>query len=290
MRYSRIRKDLETRMDTGSRQVMPKRSRRMGKSMLLSATLGAALLLAGVTAAPGTAWAQQQPEMKKVDGKAPVGGAPQQQPLPNSVLLFPAVIVGTDGKPVASTRGGDDAEAAITSALRNYLTKAGVGVVVYSQRLPSVQRAVSEATVRAETAAQGPGDDVRAAQQFAQLLGATEYLTATVENYKYDTQSRTATFNLSVERRSTEDGIALGASAEKATGAAAENVAGIRQEGSAVSRAADVVAEQSVLAVYPQSAATLNPPRAVEPKKKKLRGARNFLLPIIAVGAYLIAE
>jgi hypothetical protein len=251
--------------------------RLMGKALLTCAVTGA--LLATTVALPATS--------AKAQGTAPITTA---QSLPGSVLLFPAVIMADNGSVAPPSSTGDEAEEIITEAVRKFLSKAGIGVVVYSKRLPSIQRAVAEATVKAEDAANGPGDDVRKAQQFAQLLGSTEYITVSVENYKYDTASRTATFNLSVERRATSDAVTLGASAQKGTGSAPQDVAGLRQEGSAVARASEVVAEQTVTAVYPSAAAAINPPKEEKSKKKKRVGAAALLIPVVALGTWLIAD
>lgn len=263
------------------------RQRLLGKALLVCTVAGA--LIATSIALPAL------PAMAQNGNKAtgPLGNAPQQQPLPNSVLLFPAVIMGEGGAAAPATPAGDNTEEIVTDAVRKYLSRAGVGVVVYNRRLPSVQRAVGEASIKAEDAASGPGDDVQKAQQFAQLLGANEYLTATIENYKYDPQARSVTFNLSVERRAASDAVSLGASAEKATGAAPQDVAGTRQEGSAVARAAEVVAEQSVLAIYPQSAAILNPPKETKEngkrKQKRVSGAA-IIIPAVALLTFLVGE
>jgi hypothetical protein len=180
--------------------------------------------------------------------------------LPTNVILFPAEISGAGENP---SRQILEAQEIVTDAVRRQMLKQGVGLTVYSRRLPSVQRAVSEG-LKAEEAV-NPGDDVRKAQRLAELVGSTEFVTVSVDDYKYDPATRTATFSLSVFRNATVDGAPLGTVSEKATGNAPEDVAAPRQEGAAVARAAEVVAEQVAAALYPM-------PKVATPVKSRGRG------------------
>lgn len=206
-------------------------------------------------------------------------------PLPTSVLLFPALVTGADGTVAAATPTTRQAQEIVTVALQKYLEKGGVGTVVYSSRLPSIERAVSEGVgISSEAAAKGPGDDPRAGQRFADIVGASEYLTVTVDNYKYDAPTRRATFTLSIVR-SEANGTPINTTAFPATGDAPADVSPSRQEGSAVARAAEVVAEQTVRGLYPATAANLDPPA---PKKARKRSKLGWLIPAVAAGVALI--
>jgi len=210
-----------------------------------------------------------------------------QQALPSSVLLFPAVVSAEGGAVAPANAATKQTQEIVTDEIRRALEKGGIGVVVYSERLPSIQRAVQEGgTLKPEEAAKGPGDDPRLAQKFADIVGAKEYITVTVDNYVYDPKTHRATFNLSLSRNAA-DGSSLASSAEKAVGDAPSTTAGSMQEGSAVARAAEFVAQKSVIAVYPQSAAVYNPPPA--PDKKTKRSSRlAIIIPIAALAAFLL--
>jgi hypothetical protein len=165
---------------------------------------------------------------------------------------------GTGGGAGEQSAAVRQVQEAVTDALRKQLSRAGVGVVVYDRRLPSIQRAVSEggtAGLRAEDAAAGPGDDPRRAQRLADIVGASEYITATIDDYRYDSATRTATFNLSVFRNTTSDAAPLGTAAAPAQGVAPADVSPSRQEGSASARAAETAAEQAVQSLFPRAAA-----------------------------------
>jgi hypothetical protein len=125
-------------------------------------------------------------------------------------------------------------------------------VVVYNLRLPSIQRAVSEGTIKSDVAAGGPGDDPRVARQLAETAGATEYLTAAIDDYRYDPATRTASFNLSVFRNATGDAAPIDTAAVPGRGVAPADVAASRQEGSAAARAAEAAAEQAVQGLFPR--------------------------------------
>lgn len=176
--------------------------------------------------------------------------------LPRDVLIFPANVSSGAGDTATAplTPTQKQAQDIVTNAFREYLSRAEIGVVVYSRRLPSVQRAVAEG-LKAEDAATGPGDDDRKALKFAQVVGAAEYITLDVTNYKYDAATRTASFNVNVFRNSVEDnGAPLATIAKPASGVAPADVAVPRQEGSALARAAAQVAEETFQDLYPQVA------------------------------------
>jgi hypothetical protein len=246
-------------------------------------------LLAGAASLPAVAAPQKMADK-------PMTAVVMSRPaaLPTSVLLFPAT-VGSDAAgdaaatatTAAMTPAQQKTSAIVTDAVRSFMERGKVGVVVYSRRLPSIQRAVAEG-VKPEDAAAGPGDDPRKAQRFAEIAGANEYLTETIDNYKYDPATRTATFDLSLTRFAA-DGTGLGASAQKAIGTAPAEVLGSHQEAYAVSEAARVVAEQSVEGVYPQTSVILNPPKPVARKRKGKKIGGTFLVPVLAVGAAIIA-
>lgn len=169
-------------------------------------------------------------------------------PPPSNLLLFPAVV---DGDRTESTQLVADA---VTDAVKSQLTKLGISVVVYSKRLSSVQRAISESdrVITEKDADAGPGDDTRKAQRFAEVVGATEYLTVFVDGYSYDAATRTAKFNLSLSRYNTQTGLALGSFAKGQQGIAPADVAKANQEGSSVARGGEAGAQQAVAALYPQ--------------------------------------
>lgn len=188
---------------------------------------GGLLLAAGLALTPGTARAQA-----------------------SSVLLFPAVV---DGNRNESTKL---VEEIVTDAVRGQLAKIGITAVVYSKRLPSVLRALNESdkVLTEKDIDAGPGDDTRKAQRFAEVVGASEYVTVFVDDYSYDAGTRTAKFNLSVSRYNTTTGKALGTFANGQTGIAPADVAKARQEGSALARASETGAQQGVSNLFPQAA------------------------------------
>jgi hypothetical protein len=213
--------------------------------------------------------------------------AQSMEKLPNDVLLFPAVVTGANGELAPMTPEVQQTQEIVTEAVRTYLAKAGIVPVVYTKRLPSIQRAVDEGLgVKPEDATKGPGDDPRLAKRFAEIVGATEYIVISVDSYAYDPQTRRATYNLTLIR-SGADGTSLGTSAEKAVGESPADVSASRQEGSAVARAAEAAAEKSILNVYPQAAVIMNPPKMVV-EKKKARSRLPFLIPAAAIGSFLL--
>lgn len=200
--------------------------------------------------------------------------------VPMSVILFPAVVSTADGAaPAEPTPAARTAQESVTDSLRRSLTRSGVGVIVYNRRLPSIQRAVSEGVLRAEDAAAGPGDDPRKAQRLAEIIGATDFITATIDDYKWDSAARMATFNVSVFRNAASDGSPLGTAAAPGKGEAPADVAPSRQEGSATARAADAAAEQAVQGLFPRApepAPGEQEKKASMPEKSK---AESYILP-----------
>jgi hypothetical protein len=253
----------------------------------LGGTVAVGLLAATMTVPAGSAQAQQSSAVNSVGPRIATVSSLSQQPLPTSVLLFPAVISAEGGAVAADSPTVRQTQEIVTDAVRKYLEKGGVGVVVYSSRLPSVERAVQEGgSIKEQEAVKGPGDDPRLAQKFAEIVGAQEYIMVNIDNYAYDPKTRRATFNLSLTR-SSADGTSLASSAEKAVGEAPATTVGNLQEGSAVARAAEFVAQKSVIAVYPQTAVIFNPPPQQE--KKKARGSKlAIIIPAAALGAFLL--
>ena len=174
-------------------------------------------------------------------------------PAPSNILVFPAVV---DGGRSESTRLVDEV---VTDAVRSQLAKLGISVVVYSKRLPSIQRAINESDkiITEKDAEIGPGDDSRKAQRFAEVVGASEYLTVFVDGYSYDATSRTAKFNLSVSRYNTQNGMSLGAFARGQQGVSPADVAKDKQQGSAIARGAVVGADQAAVALFPRMAVSI---------------------------------
>jgi hypothetical protein len=180
--------------------------------------------------------------------------------VPTNVLEFPATV--TSGNGGDDTSGGSaltpemrQVQDIVTDAFRDYMHRAGIGIVTYNRLLPSVQRGVAEGTIKADDAVAGPGDDPRNALRFALLNGASEYVTIDVTNYKYDVNSRTVNFNVSVQRCTTEaEGMPLGTVAKPAVGTAQADIPPYRQEDVAVENAASAVAEETFQDLYPQVA------------------------------------
>lgn len=219
---------------------------------------GVALALGFSLLLPGVARAQGLP------GRATVSAA-----RPGAVLLFPAATSGGTGEVAAPAAGApapadQQAGQMVTEALRKYLSRNGVSVILYDRRLPSVERAVAEGSLKLDDVA-GPGDDPRKAQRLADLVGAPEYVTAIIEDYRYDAATRTASLNLTLSRNTATDGSSLGTAASPGTGVAPEDVARPRQEGSAAARAAEAAAEQTVDRLFPAP-----PAPAVTTRKESL--------------------
>jgi hypothetical protein len=192
------------------------------------------------------------------------GAAVYAQGVPGSVLIFPAHVDGAANNPSAKL-----ASRLVTEAVRRNVAKLGIGVVVYDKSLPSVQRAIQEAEkgLKADDA-MGPGDDPRRARTLAEVAGAPEYIVAIIDDYKYDAKTRTATFNLSLTRSNTADGVAINTVANKQSGSSPADVAPSRQEGSAVVRAADAGADQGVSQLYPDIRVD---PLVVKPVRSRTR-------------------
>jgi hypothetical protein len=195
----------------------------------------------------------------------------------DNIVLFPAYL-GAD----ATSESARSTQKIVTDALRTAFIKVGVGVVVYRKNLPSVQRAVqeSERGIKEEDATKGPGDDGRKARALAEVIGAAEYITVFVDDYKYDPATRTASFNLSLSRYASGSDAAIASIANPQRGEAPVDVAPARQEGSAVARAAVVGAEQAVAALFPQATMA----RDAKPAKPRKTTLERLALPIF-VGA-----
>ncbi len=206
-----------------------------------------------------------------------VVGAVAHAQVPGSVLVFPAHVDGAANNPSAKL-----ASKLVTDAIRKHVAKFGIGVVIYDKSLPSVQRAVqeNEKGLKADEAAAGPGDDPRKARTLAEVAGAAEYIVAIIDDYKYDSKTRTATFNLSLTRSNTADGVAVNTVANKQTGLAPGDVAPSRQEGSAITRAAEAGAEQGVAQLYPDMRI---PIEVIKPEKKRSK-IEKYALPGFVVG------
>jgi len=238
------------------------------KVKIIPAACCLAVVAAGSTLLmpPGTAAAQTR-------------GQGMSNTAPRAVLLFPAVMGGDEGAApaaagtsaaAAGTRTGPNAsmvqlQEAVTDAVRKNLIRSGVSVTVYNKRLPSIQRAVSETSLPKAQADEGLRDstDSARAQKLADLVGATSYIIPTIDDYKYDPATRTATFNLSATHIATTGGSSLGVAAEPGKAEAPADVANSLQEGSASARAAEAAAERVVAGLFPA------PPAAPESEKKK---------------------
>lgn len=191
---------------------------------------------------------------------------------PNTVLLFPAVVTGAGSSAKL-------AEEVVTDAVKKYLNKAGVNVVLYSKRLPSIQRASAEneKMFSEKDIDAGPGDEPRKLQRYAEVVGATEYVTVFVDSYTFDSATRTAKFNLALSRYNTATGTSTGTYGKVQQGTAPADIAKPRQEGSGAARAAEVGADEGVRSLYP-----LSPSLSVGPvpKPKRKSGADKQILPI----------
>jgi hypothetical protein len=221
---------------------------------------GAILLTTGLALIPGQASAQS----------------------PSNVLLFPAVV---DGDRTDSTKL---AEEIVTEAVRAQLSRIGIAAVVYTKRLPSVQRALNESdkVLTEKDVDSGPGDDNRKAQRFAEVVGASEYVTVFVDGYSFDAKSRTAKFNLSVSRYNTQNGKALGTFAKAQEGIAPADVTQARQEGSAIARASEMGGQQASAALFPQAAALVSA-NATKKSVSKVKTRPNDKNVITVFGALL---
>jgi hypothetical protein len=204
-------------------------------------------------------------------------GAVAHAQVPSSVLVFPAHVDGAANNPSAKL-----AQKLVTEAVRKYVSRLGIGVVLYDKNLPSVQRAVqeNEKGIKADEAAAGPGDDPRKARTLAEVAGASEYIVAIIDDYAYDSKTRTATFNLSLTRAATSDGVAINTVASKQTGIAPGDVAPSRQEGSAIVRAAEAGCEQGVGQLYPDMKV---PEQIVKPTRQRSK-MEKYALPGFVVG------
>ena len=198
----------------------------------------------------------------------------QNKPLPTGpVVVFPAVVDGA----------GDSAKsvsAAVVEALRSRLKGIGASVVVYSGKLPSMLRAREEQMFSKEVVDNGPADDRDAAKKMAVNIGATEFVQVFVDSYKFDAGSRTASFNLNVNRYLSSTGAPVGTVNFKQQGIAAAGTATKLQEAEAVSRAMTVGAEQSVGGLYPASTIVEN----AKPAKTNKKKGNNWIKPAFILG------
>jgi hypothetical protein len=198
----------------------------------------------------------------------------QNKPLPTGpVVVFPAVVDGA----------GDSAKsvsAAVVEALRSRLKGIGASVVVYSGKLPSMLRAREEQMFSKEVVDNGPADDRDAAKKMSVNLGATEFVQVFVDSYKFDAGSRTASFNLNVNRYLSSTGAPVGTVNFKQQGIAAAGTATKLQEAEAVSRAMTVGAEQSVGGLYPASTIVEN----AKPAKTNKKKGNNWIKPAFILG------
>jgi len=198
----------------------------------------------------------------------------QNKPLPTGpVVVFPAVVDGA----------GDSAKtvsASVVEALRARLKGIGASVVVYSGKLPSMLRAREEQMFSKDVIENGPADDRDAAKKMSANIGATEFVQVFVDGYKYDAGSRTATFNLNVNRYLSSTGAPVGTINFKQQGIAAQGTATKLQEAEAVLRAMTVGAEQSIGGLYPASTIV----ETAKPVKAGKRKGNNWIKPAFILG------
>jgi hypothetical protein len=198
----------------------------------------------------------------------------QNKPLPTGpVVVFPAVVDGA----------GDSSKsvsAAVVEALRGRLKGIGASVVIYSGKLPSMLRAREEQMFSKEIVENGPADDRDAAKKMSVNIGATEFVQVFVDTYKYDTGTRTASFNLNVNRYLSATGAPVGTVNFKQQGIAASGTATKLQEAEAVSRAMTVGAEQSIGGLYPASTIVEN----AKPAKSSRKKGMNWIKPAFILG------
>jgi hypothetical protein len=172
---------------------------------------------------------------------------------------------------------------ALTDAFRKNLSRAGVNATVYNRRLPSIQRAVSETTLKVDEAAEGLRDtsDTARAQRLADIVGAEGYIVPTVSDYRFDAATRTVSFNLEVAYQSTPTGASLGAAAVPGRGEAPAGVPNSLLEGSASARAAEAAVERVVNDLFPRPAALENNGDKQPEAQQKQRRSRSsqYLLP-----------
>jgi hypothetical protein len=186
----------------------------------------------------------------------------QNKPLPTGpVVVFPAVVdgAGDSAKTVSFT---------VVEALRARLKGIGASVVVYSGKLPSMLRARDEQMFSKDVVENGPADDRDAAKKMSINIGATEFVQVFVDSYKYDAGTRTASFNLNVNRYLAATGAPVGTVNFKQQGIAGTGTAPKLQESEAVTRAMTVGAEQSIGGLYPASTIveTAKPAKSVKKK------------------------
>jgi hypothetical protein len=198
----------------------------------------------------------------------------QNKPLPSGpVVVFPAVVdgAGDSAKSVSAT---------VVEALRARLRGIGASVVVYSGKLPSMLRAREEQMFSKDAVDNGPADDRDVAKKMSVNIGATEFVQVFVDTYKYDAGTRTASFNLNVNRYLASTGAPVGTVNFKQQGIAAGATATKLQEAEAVSRAMAVGAEQSIGGLYPASTIV----ETAKPAKASKKKGNNWIKPAFILG------
>jgi hypothetical protein len=123
-------------------------------------------------------------------------------------------------------------------------------------------------------------EDRDAAKKMSVNIGATEFVQVFVDSYKFDAGSRTASFNLNVNRYLSSTGAPVGTVNFKQQGIAAAGTATKLQEAEAVSRAMTVGAEQSVGGLYPASTIVEN----AKPAKTNKKKGNNWIKPAFILG------
>jgi hypothetical protein len=141
-------------------------------------------------------------------------------------------------------------------------------------------RAREEQMFSKEVVDNGPADDRDAAKKMSVNIGATEFVQVFVDSYKFDAGSRTASFNLNVNRYLSSTGAPVGTVNFKQQGIAAAGTATKLQEAEAVSRAMTVGAEQSVGGLYPASTIVEN----AKPAKTNKNKGNNWIKPAFILG------
>jgi hypothetical protein len=202
------------------------------------------------------------------------------QSAPKDILLFPAAVTTADGAKMTG-KAAAEVQEIVTDATREYLRRTlGAGVVVYSKRLPSVQRALAEGG-RADDLTD-PGDNPGKTQRLAEMTGATEYLVLSVSDYKYDTASKKASFSVTAYRNRTQGNVAMATVAKSVSGVSAAGVATSLLEGSAIARAADATVDQVIRTIYPlppvvvRDPGNMKPPVPTAVKRKERQAMKVF--------------
>jgi hypothetical protein len=211
-------------------------------------------------------------------GGALVAPSASAQTAPKDILLFPASVTTADDVK-ATGKAATDVQEIMTDATRGYLRRTlGAGVVVYTKRLPSVQRALAEGG-RADDLTD-PGDNPGKTQKLAEMTGATEYLVLSVTDYKYDAATHKASFAVTAYRNRTLGNVPISTAAKTVSGVSATGAPANMLEESAIARAADSAVEQVIRTVYPAPPpAPVTNMKPVTPKTikaKEKQAIRNF--------------